>query len=379
MRESGLRERQFNTALSAELARLVAGLLAIAAVTGAGFQLGATLASVAFIFMAVIVLASLYCRLPSLFVLCAVADGCLNYFFTLPLFSLRVDYPQDVIALGSFFFTALVITTFVRRARVEHEERARALQRLDETRAQLARAGRLASLGELSASMGHELKQPLSATIANARAALRWLQRQPPDLAETRSALERILRDNQRAVEILERIRALSKSQATRRERVDIHSAIREVLELARGEIVSNGVAVRTEFAAGAPFVNGDRVELQQVALNLVANAIDAMAGEPTRNLLIATTESKERRILVKVQDSGCGLTPDRLANLFQPFYSTKPDGLGLGLSICRDIVERHGGRLWAEPAAPRGALFQFTLPEDSNGDGPTKGDAPAA
>jgi len=363
-----------NAVLSREPARLALGIAAIAAVTGASFWLHATLASVAFTFLVLIVLLSLVCSLPSLIAVSVIAVGCLDYFFTDPVFTFRVIYPDDVIALISFFFTALVITTLIRRMRVQHDERVEAYERLRDSQAQLAHAGRLMALGELSASIGHELKQPLTATIANVQAASHWIQRQPPELNEVQQALDRILRDNTRAVQVLERIRALGRSEAARADRVDINSAILEVVDLARSEIVKNEVAARTDLAEGLPFVKGDRVELQQVVLNLVMNAIEAMSSAQTRELTITTRKGAGREVSVAVQDSGCGLTADQHKYLFQPFYSTKPSGLGLGMSICRVIVEKHGGRLWAVPGVSEGAIFQFTVPEYPNSHGPVAG-----
>ncbi len=363
-----------NAVLSREPARLALGIAVIAIVTAASFRLHVTLASVACTFLILIVLLSLFCSLPSLIAVSVIAVGCLDYFFTSPLFSFRVNYLDDVIALISFFFTALVITTLIRRMRVQHDERVEAYERLRETQAQLAHAGRLMALGELSASIGHEIKQPLTATIANVQAASRWIQRQPPELNEVQQALDRILRDNMRAVQVLERIRALSKSEPARLDQVDINSAILEVMDLALSEIVKNGVVARMDLAEGLPFVEGDRVELQQVVINLVMNAIEAMSSAQTRELTVATRKGEGREVSVAVQDSGCGLTADQRKYLFQPFYSTKPNGLGLGLSICRVIVEKHGGRLWAVPGAPEGAIFQFTVPEHPNRHGPVAG-----
>ncbi|HEX9249207.1 MAG TPA: ATP-binding protein, partial [Gemmatimonadaceae bacterium] len=203
-------------------------------------------------------------------------------------------------------------------------------------------------------------------TVSNAQAALRWLGRQPPDLEEVRQALAHIVQDGKRAGDVVGGIRDLiKKAPPTREDRLDINGAVREVIELARGEAAKNGVWVRTELVDGLPLIQGDRVQLQQVMLNLIINAMEAMSGvsDGPRELLISTGTSDTGDVRVAVRDSGPGLTPAALERLFEPFYTTKPGGLGLGLSICRSIIEAHGGRLWVSANVPRGATFQFTLP----------------
>jgi C4-dicarboxylate-specific signal transduction histidine kinase len=241
----------------------------------------------------------------------------------------------------------------------ESERRYREIQR------ELAHANRVATMGQLTASIAHEVKQPIAATVANAAAALRWLDRQPPDLGEVRQTLARIVKDGTRGGEVVDRIRNLIKKAPPRREPLEINGTIREVIEFARSETTKNGVLVQTELADGLPFIQGDRVELQQVMLNLIINAVDAMSGasDGSRELLISTVKSNPGDVLISVRDSGPGLAPATLERLFDAFYTTKPKGLGLGLSICRSIVEEHGGRLWASANAPRGAIFQFTVP----------------
>ena len=243
-------------------------------------------------------------------------------------------------------------------------ERKRAAEALGEMQMQLAHANRVATMGQLTASIAHEVNQPIAATVANAGAGLRWLGAEPPNLDEVRQALERIARDGDRAGAVIGRIRALIKGAPPRDERVEVNAAIREIIELTRSEAMKNGVSVRTELAEGLPPVPGNRVELQQVILNLILNALEAMSGsEGPRELLISagTTESDE--VHVAVYDFGHGLTPATLEHLFEAFHTTKPNGLGLGLSICRSIIESHGGRLWASANLPCGAVFQFTLP----------------
>ena len=243
-------------------------------------------------------------------------------------------------------------------------ERKRAAEALREAQTQLAHANRLETMGQLTASIAHEVNQPVAATFANASAALRWLGRDPPDLVETRQALNRIARDGARAGAVIQRIRNLVKKAQPRDERVEINAAIREVIELTRNEAMKNGVSVRTDLAEGLPPVRGDRVELQQVVLNLILNAIEAMSdmSQGPRELHITTSETGAGDLLVAVRDSGPGLEPAIQENLFKAFQTTKPNGLGLGLSICRSIVENHRGRLWVTANSSRGTVFQFTL-----------------
>ena len=235
---------------------------------------------------------------------------------------------------------------------------------LREMQSQLAHANRVATMGQLTASIAHEVNQPIGATLTNAEAALRWLRAEQPNLDEVRQALDRIVRDANRANEVVARIRALFRKAPPRGGRLEINAAIREVIEFARNETLKNGVSVKTQFLEGLPLIQGNRVELQQVMLNLILNAVEAMSGsEEPRELLIKTGRTEAGDALVAVRDTGPGLAPAVQENLFKAFYTTKPSGLGLGLSICRSIVEAHGGRLWANANAPRGAVFQFTLP----------------
>jgi PAS domain S-box-containing protein len=252
-----------------------------------------------------------------------------------------------------------------KRAEAEAREIER---RYRDMQMELAHANRVATMGQLTASIAHEVKQPIAATVSNAQAALRWLAREPPDLEEAREALAHIVQDGKRAGDVVGRIRDLIKKAPPREDRFDINAAIREVIGLSRGEALKTGVAVRTELAGGLPLIRGDRVQLQQVMLNLIINAIEAMSGldEGPRELLIRTVKGEAGDVRVAVRDWGPGVAPAELERLFQAFYTTKPSGLGLGLSICRSIVEAHRGRLWASASAPRGATFQFTLPIDS-------------
>jgi C4-dicarboxylate-specific signal transduction histidine kinase len=220
-------------------------------------------------------------------------------------------------------------------------------------------------MGQLTASIAHEVKQPIGATVTNAQAALRFLELQPVDLDEIRQIFDDIVKDGMRAGEIFDRIRYLSKNAPSRRDWFEINVAIREVIELTRGEAAKSSVSVQVQLAEGLPLVEADRVQLQQVILNLIINAIQAMSGSPEdiRTLYVSSENIESEGVHVAVRDSGPGLSPDGVERLFEPFYTTKPDGMGMGLSICRSIIEGHGGRLWASPNTGPGATFQFTLP----------------
>ncbi|HYZ63312.1 MAG TPA: ATP-binding protein, partial [Acetobacteraceae bacterium] len=242
-------------------------------------------------------------------------------------------------------------------------------RRFREVQMELAHANRVATVGQLTASIAHEVKQPIAATLTNAQAALLWLGAQPPAMDEARMALGRIVRDADRASDVISRIRALIEKSPPRRDALAINEALLEVIALLHSELVKNGVRMQTRLAEGLPRVRGDRVQLQQVILNLIVNAIEAMRGvsEQTRALLISTEATDPAGVLVVVRDSGPGLDGAELERLFEAFYTTKPDGLGMGLSICRSIIEAHGGSLTVDANAPRGAAFQFTLPGEGN------------
>jgi PAS domain S-box-containing protein len=241
----------------------------------------------------------------------------------------------------------------------ESEGRYRAVQM------ELAHANRVATMGQLTASIAHEVKQPITATTTNAATALRWLGAQPPNLEEARQALGRIVETSHRAGDVVDRIRALVNKAPPRKDGLDINEAIREVIELTRGEVVRTGVSMQANLADGLPLIYGDRVQLQQVILNLVVNAVEAMSGvdAEARDLLISTEKVEPDGVLVAVRDTGPGLAPAAIDRLFEAFYTTKPSGLGMGLSICRSIIEAHGGQLWAEANEPQGAVFQFLTP----------------
>ncbi|SIO63156.1 PAS domain S-box-containing protein [Bradyrhizobium erythrophlei] len=246
------------------------------------------------------------------------------------------------------------------------EDRIRALARLEQMQSDFAHMNRVATMGQLTASITHEVNQPITAAVTYALAARRFLSADPPNFREVDDALSLIVKEGTRAGEVVERVRALIKKMPARKDAVAIDDAILEVIALTRTEAANNSVSVRTQFAEGLPRVQGDRVQLQQVMLNLIVNAIQAMRGigEGARELQISIDAvPSEGGVRVGVRDTGPGLSPESLSRLFEPFYTTKPDGMGMGLSICRSIVEAHGGRLWAEANEPRGTIFQFTLP----------------
>jgi C4-dicarboxylate-specific signal transduction histidine kinase len=238
-------------------------------------------------------------------------------------------------------------------------------RRYREVQLELEHANRVATVGQLSASIAHEVNQPIAAAVTNAHSALRWLDAHPQNVDKARQALRRIVANGVRAGEVIDRIRALIKKQPPRSDRFEINEAILEVIALTRGEAAKYAIAVRTRLADRLPLVHADRVQLQQVLLNLIINAVEALTGvnEGSRDLLISTEDADAEGVLVAITDSGPGLTAPNLERLFEAFHTTKPGGLGMGLVICRSIVEAHGGRLWATSNAPRGAIFRFTTP----------------
>ena len=243
-------------------------------------------------------------------------------------------------------------------------ERKRAEEALRQTQAELTRMSRVMTVGELTSSIAHEINQPLAAIVMNGNAALRWLALDPPDVARARSSAELILRDGDRASQVISRIRALLKKTPSAKSTLDVGELVREVIALTRHEVTRNKVILRTDLEPDLPHVSGDRIQLQQVMINLTVNAVDAMRGVKggRRELLIAAV--KERGgVRVTVSDTGGGFDPEDAERLFEAFYTTKSEGMGMGLAISRSIVEAHGGRLWAEPNERGGATFHFTLP----------------
>ena len=244
-------------------------------------------------------------------------------------------------------------------------ERKKAEEALANARTELAHVSRLMTMGEMTASIAHEVNQPLTAIVTNADAGLRWLQRPKPNIGEVRTALERIIEDGKRGSEVIKRIRSLLRKTNTHKEPLNINEVVQEVAALACREAQKRGIFLRTELGAALPPVEGDRVQLQQVILNLVMNGLEASEGvtDRPRELVIRTQLHAPDAVLVAVQDAGVGLDPEHLPRLFEAFFTTKRGGMGMGLSISRSIIEAHRGRLWATRNAGPGATFQFVLP----------------
>jgi PAS domain S-box-containing protein len=248
---------------------------------------------------------------------------------------------------------------------IDITERKKNQQSLEQAKMELTRVARIATMGELTASIAHEINQPLAAIATNASAALRWLAAQPPNVAEAQTAMSSVRLESDRASLVIKRVRALLTKTAPELRRVDVNEVIREVLVLAHGDLVIAGVAVRTELCASISAVLGDRVQLQQVIMNLVTNAIDAMAAVTDRRRMVVIKSAEDAEgVLVQVLDFGKGLESGDASRIFDSFFTTKPEGIGMGLSISRSIIEAHGGRLWATPGSPYGAVFQWILPK---------------
>ena len=245
-----------------------------------------------------------------------------------------------------------------------------AVEALQKAQAELAHVTRVTTLGELAASIAHEVNQPLAAVVADAHASLNWLAAPRPDLGQVREALDAIVTESHRAAEIIQRIRQLATKRAPRKEPVDLNDVVRDVVPLVRAELHRHDVSLAVDLTSGLPPVVGDRVQLQQVLLNLVMNAIEAMASitDRAREVAIRSRPDESDHVLVAVDDTGVGIDPNDRDRLFNAFFTTKPGGMGMGLSISRSIIEAHGGRLWATPNEPHGATFHFTLPVEGRG-----------
>jgi C4-dicarboxylate-specific signal transduction histidine kinase len=314
-----------------------------------------------------------------------------NYYFLPPIYSLGPK-PEEIPRLVIFTVSTLFVgslsaaqrsaTESLRRARddlrktvqelqksnealqAESVERKHAEEARREAQAELARVSRVTTMGELTASLAHEVNQPIAAAVTNANTCLRWLTRDHPDLEEARAAAMRIVKDGTRAAEIIKRIRLLFKKSTPQRELVDVNEAIREMIVLLRSEATRYDITVRVELAADLPRIMGDRVQLQQVLMNLMVNSIDAMKEvDGMRELVVKSQSAEKEEVLVSVTDTGVGLPPQLADQVFNAFFTTKPHGTGMGLRISRSIVESHGGRLWAADNSPHGASFHFALP----------------
>ena len=309
------------------------------------------------------------------------AELSIDYYFVDPLYTLRLG-PKPLSFLIVFGVLA-VLTSWMsnkrRRAEAElrqardeletrvqerTEELRQANETLHERQAELTHVTRVMTLGELTASIAHEVNQPLAAIVTNGNACLRWLAGATPNLAEARRAVERIITDGYRASEVISRIRTLVKKTTARNDWVDLNEVIVEVLALAQSEARRHRVSLNRQLKNDLPRVRGDRVQLQQVILNLIINGLEAIAKnqDGTRELSVSSDVDKENNVIVAVKDTGEGLDSANLERVFDAFYTTKPEGMGMGLAISRTIIESHGGRLWATPNSPTGAVFQFSL-----------------
>ncbi len=280
-----------------------------------------------------------------------------------------VHEPAAFFRFAAFLVATLLVTGLMETKRRAEHSRGRAEEALRQANSDLARVSRATTLGELTASLAHEVNQPIAAAVTDANTCLRWLTREAPDLEEAREAASRTIKDVTRAAEIINRVRQLFKKGPPERELVDVNEIIREMVLLLRGETTRYSITVRTDLVANLPHVIGDRLQLQQVLMNLIVNSVDAMRDiKGTRQLIIRSQQTDDGQLMVSVSDTGVGLPPEQVEQIFNPFFTTKPQGTGMGLRISRSIVESHGGRLWAATNSSRGATFHLTLPAKAEG-----------
>jgi C4-dicarboxylate-specific signal transduction histidine kinase len=291
--------------------------------------------------------------------LALIAVVCLEFFFAAPTFSLRVEQEEDVLALVVFLGASIAITSLAAKVRRTSEEE------LLQTRADLARFGRVAMLGELTASIAHELNQPLGGLVSSSNACRRWLLNQPPNIDRANQSLDRIIRDADRATTVLERVRSMANNRPPRKLAVNVTEALSEVILITRGDVERNQITLETKFVDGVILVWADRIQFQQVCLNLIVNGIEALkdVNSSPRVLAVGAERDCHNHVTLTVADTGAGIVPEKSGDIFDAFVTSKPDGMGMGLAISRSIVEAHGGRLWASANVPRGAKFQFTVP----------------
>jgi C4-dicarboxylate-specific signal transduction histidine kinase len=343
---------------------VLSGGIALGLLSFICFQFHVNSTTVGLLFLIVIVLVSLRASLLPAALVSIIAYFCLDYFFTAPLFALGMNQTLDYVAPIAYLIIAVVITRLMARVRKSLEDQKRAEETLRRSQAELAHVRRVMTMGELAASIAHEINQPLSAIVNNGSACLRWLDGDSPDLVEAQEAARRIVRDGNRAAEVITRIRGFLRKTESAKSRLDINQTIREIVTVIKQEAIENRVDLRMDLASDILPVWGDRVQLQQVILNLLMNGVEAMAviTERPRRLSISTRKHDPNRVLVIVQDSGVGIDQESLEKIFDAFYTTKAQGMGMGLAISRSIVEDHGGELWAVTNNGSGATFQFTL-----------------
>ncbi len=336
-----------------------------------------------FLFFAAVMASAWFAGTGAGFFAVLVSTPVVAYFFVPPYYSWAIT-PTAVSYFAAFVVCALVVSWVssarrsteeaLRDARDQLEirvsERTAALMR---TQTELARLSRVLSMGELTASIAHQISQPLTAVVTHGQACLEWLSGSPPNLEKARLSTESIVRDGTRAGAVIARVRALFRKEAPVKDWTDMNEVIHELTVFLRNEANARQTSVRTELSPALPKVKADRVQLQQVVMNLILNGMDAMSGPDARakELVIRSRREKEDQVLIAVEDSGAGLDPETAEKIFDPFFTTKPHGIGVGLSISRSIIESHRGRLWAMPRPSGGTVFQFTLPisaEDSDG-----------
>jgi C4-dicarboxylate-specific signal transduction histidine kinase len=383
-------------------AQCLLGGIAIALLTFVCFRLQVNLTIACLLYLTVVVLLSFMGAVVASVFVSVIAVLCLDYFFAPPLFSLRADDPLDIVALVTFLGTAFLISRVMAQRKLAEEalqkllaeleskvrertaelasandklrsemnEHQRAEEALQKAQAELAHVSRLMTLGELTASISHEVNQPIAAVVTNGQVCLRLLALETPRPDDVRTTVERIVRDANRASEVIQRIRALAKRSEPQMVSLDINDVIREATLLVQREVLSHGVSLRTELSSALPHVLGDRIQLQQVVINLLINGVEAMASitDRPREIIIRSQLHEDGLVLVAVLDSGIGIDSETAEKLFSAFFTTKPGGMGMGLSISRSIIRAHGGRLWVSPNADHGAAFQFTVPIDSQG-----------
>jgi C4-dicarboxylate-specific signal transduction histidine kinase len=379
-------------------AQCLAGGIALALVTLVAFKLQVNLTIASLLYLTVVVLMAFMDAFVGSIFVSVISVLCLDYFFTQPLFSLRMTDPLNIVAVIVFLGTALLITRVMsQRKRAEAAlqqvlgeleskvqertaelaksnddlrgqilERQRAEEALQKAQAELAHVSRLMTLGELTASISHEVNQPIAAVVTNGQVCLRLLALETPRPDDVRTTVERMVRDAHRASEVIQRIRALAKRTEPQMVSLDINDVIREAILLVQREVLSHGVSLQTELASALPPVLGDRIQLQQVVINLLINGVEAMAPitDRPRQMLIRSQQQEAGRVHVAVQDSGIGIDSETAERLFSAFFTTKPSGMGMGLSISRSIIQSHGGRLWVTVNDGPGVTIHFSIPQ---------------